>query len=225
MLVTCERDPAPLADAPTGSPAQTALLRWEGGLLPCVVQDARTGTVLMLAWMTPAAFERTLATGEAWFWSRARQALWRKGETSGHTQRVVRSAVDCDGDAVLLQVVPQGPACHTGHASCFYRDAGGREQLDAGPVLARLEAVIALRRRTMPAGSYTARLLAGGVDAVGAKVREEAEEVVRAARAESDDRVAEEAADLLYHLLVLLAGRGVPLARALDVLAARGALE
>ncbi len=214
---------APLPGGPEGGPAQAALLRWEDGLLPCVVQDARTGTVLMLAWMNAEAFARTLATGDAWFWSRTRQALWRKGETSGHSQRVVRGAVDCDGDAVLLQVVPRGPACHTGHASCFYRDADGGEQRDAGPVLPRLEAVIAQRRRTMPPGSYTAHLLAGGVDAIGAKVREEAEEVVRAARAESDDRVAEEAADLLYHLLVLLAGRGVPLARVLDVLAARGA--
>ncbi|MDR7556205.1 MAG: bifunctional phosphoribosyl-AMP cyclohydrolase/phosphoribosyl-ATP diphosphatase HisIE [Armatimonadota bacterium] len=218
-----EPDDAPLPGGADGGSAQAALLRWEGGLLPCVVQDARTGTVLMLAWMNPEAFARTLATGEAWFWSRTRQALWRKGETSGHTQRVVRTAVDCDGDAVLLQVVPQGPACHTGHASCFYRDTGGCEQRAAGPVLPRLEAVIADRRRAMPSGSYTARLLAGGVDAIGAKVREEAEEVVRAARAESDDRVAEEAADLVYHLLVLLAGRGVPLARVLDVLAARGA--
>jgi phosphoribosyl-ATP pyrophosphohydrolase/phosphoribosyl-AMP cyclohydrolase len=218
-----EDDPVQGAARPASDAPQAGLLRWEAGPLPCVVQDARSGTVLMLAWITREALERTLATEQAWFWSRARQALWRKGETSGHTQRVVRVAVDCDGDAVLLQVVPQGPACHTGHASCFYRDEAGGEQPEAGPVLARLEAVVAQRRRTMPAGSYTARLLAGGVDAAGAKVLEEAEEVVRAARAESDERVAEEAADLLYHLLVLLAGRGLSLARALEVLAARGA--
>ncbi|MDR7481402.1 MAG: bifunctional phosphoribosyl-AMP cyclohydrolase/phosphoribosyl-ATP diphosphatase HisIE [Armatimonadota bacterium] len=215
-------DHPPRAARPAPDAVQAAL-RWEAGPLPCIVQDARSGTVLMLAWMTREAFERTLATGQAWFWSRARQALWRKGETSGHTQRVVRVAVDCDGDAVLLQVVPQGPACHTGHASCFYRDGGGAEQPEAGPVLARLEAVVAQRRRTMPAGSYTAQLLAGGVEVTGAKVLEEAGEVVRAAREETTDRVAEEVADLIYHLLVLLAARGMPLARALDVLAARGA--
>ncbi len=208
-----------------GGPFQGAEgpLQWADGLLPCVVQDARTGEVLMLAWMNQESLTRTLQTGETWFWSRSRQALWHKGETSGHTQRVVAIRVDCDGDAILAEVVPNGPACHTGRPSCFYRTPDGQEQAAGGPVLSRLEATIVERRRTMPEGSYTAALLRGGIEAVGAKITEEAEEVIRAGRQESSDRVAEEAADLLYHLLVLLAAREVPLTRVLDVLAARGA--
>jgi phosphoribosyl-ATP pyrophosphohydrolase/phosphoribosyl-AMP cyclohydrolase len=196
---------------------------WSQGLLPVVVQDARSGAVLMLAWMNRDAFERTRRTGEMWFWSRSRQALWRKGEMSGHTQRLVDLRVDCDGDALLAQVAPAGPACHTGRLSCFYRAPDGAEQTTHGPVLSRLEGIIAERRRAMPERSYTAALLRGGLEAIGAKIAEEAEEAVRAGREESDERVAEETADLLYHLLVLLAHRGVPLARALDVLASRGA--
>lgn len=198
-------------------------LDWAAGLLPCVVQDARSGAVLMLAWMNQESLARTLATGETWFWSRSRQALWHKGETSGHTQRVVAIRIDCDGDAIVAEVVPRGPACHTGRPSCFFRTADGQEQPAGGPVLSRLEATIGARRRTMPEGSYTSALLRGGIGAIGAKVTEEAEEVVRAGRSESDDRVAEEAADLLYHLLVLLAARGVTLTQVLDVLSARGA--
>ncbi|MDR7418573.1 MAG: bifunctional phosphoribosyl-AMP cyclohydrolase/phosphoribosyl-ATP diphosphatase HisIE [Armatimonadota bacterium] len=200
-----------------------ALPDWSQGLLPVVVQDARSGAVLMLGWMNEQAFERTRATGEMWLWSRARQTLWRKGETSGHFQRVTDLRVDCDGDAIAAQVVPAGPACHTGHISCFYRTPDGEEQLAHGPVLSRLEGVVAERRRAMPEDSYTASLLRGGLQAIGPKIAEEADEVVRAARHETDERVAEEAADLLYHLLVLLAHRGVPLTRVLDVLASRGA--
>lgn len=198
-------------------------LVWEQGLLPVVVQDARSGMVLMLAWMNREAFERTRETGEAWFWSRTRQALWRKGETSGNTQRITDLRIDCDGDALVAQVVPAGPACHTGRLSCFYRTPEGMELAVPAPVLSRLEAVIVERRRVMPAGSYTASLLRGGVEAIGAKVIEEAEEVVHAAREESGGRVAEEAADFIYHLLVLLAWRGVTLDDVLDVLAKRGA--
>jgi len=197
-------------------------LNWAKGLLPCVVQDARTGAVLMLAWMNREAMARTMQTGETWFWSRSRGTLWHKGETSGHTQRLVGISIDCDGDAILAQVVPNGPACHTGQVSCFYRTAEGNEETPE-PVLSRLEGTIAQRRRTMPEESYTAALLRAGIDAIGAKVAEEAEEVVRAAREETPERVAEEAADVLYHLLVLLAARQVPLSRVLDVLAARGA--
>ena len=200
-----------------------APLAWEDGLLPAVVQDARTGVVLMLAWMTREAFERTQATGQTWFWSRSRQALWHKGETSGHVQRVTDVRIDCDRDAVLVQVVPSGPACHTGRLSCFFRTAEGAEQSAFGPVLSRLEAVIADRKRRMPEGSYTTSLLRSGLEAIGAKITEEAEEVVRAAHGETDARVAEEAADVLYHLLVLLRAREVPLTHVLDVLHARGA--
>lgn len=197
-------------------------LKWANGLLPCVVQDARTGAVLMLAWMNREAMARTIQTGETWFWSRSRGTLWHKGETSGHTQRLVGISIDCDGDAILAQVVPNGPACHTGQVSCFYRTAEGNEQTPE-PVLSRLEDTIAQRRRTMPDESYTAALLRAGIDAIGAKIAEEAEEVVRAAREETAERVAEEAADVLYHLLVLLAARRVPLTQVLDVLTARGA--
>ncbi|MDR7543168.1 MAG: bifunctional phosphoribosyl-AMP cyclohydrolase/phosphoribosyl-ATP diphosphatase HisIE [Armatimonadota bacterium] len=200
-----------------------APLCWDAGLLPAVVQDARTGVVLTLAWMNREALERTRQTGETWFFSRSRQTLWHKGEASGHTQRVTDLRVDCDGDAIVVQVVPAGPACHTGRESCFYRGADGEEQGPGGPVLARLEQVIAHRQAVMPSESYTASLLRAGADRIGAKVTEEAEEVVRAAGDESDMRVAEEAADLLYHLLVLLAARRVSLARVMEVLAARGA--
>jgi phosphoribosyl-ATP pyrophosphohydrolase/phosphoribosyl-AMP cyclohydrolase len=204
-------------------PAPDVALNWTDGLLPCVVADARTGVVLMLAWMNQEAFERTRQTGEAWFWSRSRQSLWRKGETSGHTQRVVDLRYDCDGDALVAEVIPDGPACHTGRTSCFHYDADGRLREDGGPALARLAAVIAERARTRPPGSYTAALLEGGIETVGAKVEEEAGELVRAGRAESDERVAEEAADLVYHLLVLLASRGVLVTKVLDVLIARRA--
>jgi phosphoribosyl-ATP pyrophosphohydrolase/phosphoribosyl-AMP cyclohydrolase len=178
--------------------------------------------VLMLAWMNHDAFERTRQTGETWFWSRTRQRLWHKGETSGHTQRVVDLRIDCDGDAVLVQVIPSGPTCHTGRPSCFFRSPEGEERATGWPVIARLEAVIEDRRRVMPDRSYTATLLRVGIDAIGAKIAEEAGEVVRAGREESDARVAEEAADVLYHLLVLLAHRGIAVTRVLDVLAARG---
>lgn len=195
-------------------------LAWSGGLLPCVVQDARTGVVLMLAWMNEEAFERTRQTGEAWFWSRSRQSLWRKGETSGHTQRVTGVRMDCDGDAIMMEVVPNGPACHTGQPTCFYRSADG-DGTAQGPVLARLETVIDDRVRRRPEGSYTASLLAGGMGVIATKIVEEAEEVIHAAWREPDQRVAEEAADLLYHLLVLLEARGVGLSQVLDVLQTR----
>ncbi|MDQ7840697.1 MAG: bifunctional phosphoribosyl-AMP cyclohydrolase/phosphoribosyl-ATP diphosphatase HisIE [bacterium] len=198
---------------------------WKDGLLPVIVQDARSGEVLMMAWMNRDACERTRATGEMWFWSRSRRALWRKGATSGHTQRLVDLRLDCDGDALLALVIPNGPACHTGQRSCFHRTPDGEARPVGGPVLSRLEAVIGDRRRVSPQGSYTASLLSAGLAVVGAKVREEAEEVVRAAEGESDYRVAEEAADVLYHLMVLLAARGVPFERVLGVLAARGALS
>lgn len=198
---------------------------WKDGLLPVIVQDARSGEVLMMAWMNRDACERTRVTGEMWFWSRSRRALWRKGATSGHTQRLVDLRLDCDGDALLALVIPNGPACHTGQRSCFHSTPEGEPRPSGGLVLSRLEEVIGERSRAMPGGSYTASLFRAGLTAVGAKVKEEAEEVVRAAEGESDYRVAEEAADVLYHLMVLLAARGVPFERVLEVLAARGALS
>jgi phosphoribosyl-AMP cyclohydrolase / phosphoribosyl-ATP pyrophosphohydrolase len=173
------------------------------GLVPCVVQDARTGEVLTLAYMNREALERTRASGETWFWSRSRQELWHKGETSGNVQRVKELRWDCDADAILALVEPAGPACHTGRRSCFHN---GELEPVPGEALATLERTIAQRRAERPEGSYTAELLADP-GRIGEKLREEADEVARAADEEADERVAAEAADVLYHLAVLLASR------------------
>ena len=180
-------------------------------LLPCIVQDARTGEVLTLAYMNDEALERTRATGEMWFWSRSRGELWHKGETSGNVQRVKELRLDCDEDAVLALVEPAGPACHTGERTCFHKGELDPVPAEALPVLER---TIAERRG---ADTYTGRLLADR-ELVAAKVQEEAEEVVRAAREESDERLAEEAADVLYHLAVLMAERGLDMTDAYRVL-------
>jgi phosphoribosyl-ATP pyrophosphohydrolase/phosphoribosyl-AMP cyclohydrolase len=187
------------------------------GLVPCVMQDARTGEVLTLAYMNEEALERTRETGEVHFWSRSRGELWHKGETSGNVMRLKALRIDCDGDALLALVEPAGPACHTGERSCFHNG-----DLSAVPheALPALERVVAERRDGAPAGSYTAELLADP-PRIGEKVREEAEEVARAAGDESDERVAEEAADVLYHLDVLLASRGLSVSDAFEVLNAR----
>jgi len=187
----------------------------EHGLVPCVVQHWSTGEVLTLAYMNEQALARTRATGELHLFSRSRQEQWHKGATSGNTQRVRELRLDCDGDTLLALVDPAGPACHTGERTCFHRG-----QLDpAAPheVLPALERTIAERARTRPGGSYTAKLLADP-ERIGEKVMEEAEELARAAREESDERVQEEAADLIYHLLVLLASRGRVLAGVAQVL-------
>jgi phosphoribosyl-AMP cyclohydrolase / phosphoribosyl-ATP pyrophosphohydrolase len=190
----------------------------ERGLAPCVVQDAATGEVLTLAYVNAESLERTRETGEMHFWSRSRDELWHKGETSGNVQRVRELRVDCDADAVLALVDPAGPACHTGERSCFFRATGGeRPRPVAHEALPALERTLAERRAERPEGSYTAELLADP-DRIGEKIREEADEVARAVAGESDERVAEEAADVLYHLEVGLLSRDVPLARALEVL-------
>jgi phosphoribosyl-ATP pyrophosphohydrolase/phosphoribosyl-AMP cyclohydrolase len=178
-----------------------------GALRPAIVQDAGSGRVLMLAWMDDEAERLTRETGEAWFWSRSRERLWRKGETSGNTLAVEELRDDCDGDALLLRVRPAGPACHTGALSCF------------APALWR---TIAERAAQRPAGSYTTELLEAGIGACARKVGEEAVEVSVAALDESDERVVEEAADLVYHLYVLLAARGIDIAQVDEVLAVRG---
>jgi phosphoribosyl-ATP pyrophosphohydrolase/phosphoribosyl-AMP cyclohydrolase len=180
----------------------------ERGLVPCIVQDWRTGEVLTLAYMNADALARTRATGEMHFWSRSRQELWHKGETSGNTQALKAIRYDCDGDAIVALVEPTGPACHTGERTCFHR--GELDPPAAYEALPTLERTIAERAETMPAGSYTTLLLADP-PRIGEKVEEEAEEVARAAREESDERVAEEAADVLYHLIVLLRSRGLSL--------------
>jgi phosphoribosyl-AMP cyclohydrolase / phosphoribosyl-ATP pyrophosphohydrolase len=190
----------------------------ERGLVPCVVQDWRTGEVLTLAYMNAEALTRTRATGQMHFWSRSRDELWQKGATSGHTQAVRAIRYDCDADAVLALVEPSGPACHTGERTCFHR--GELEPAAPHEALPDLERVVAERARERPEGSYTVELLDDPAQIAG-KVLEEAAEVVRAADGESDGRVAEEAADLLYHLTVLLRSRDLSLAAAESVLEAR----
>ena len=188
------------------------------GLVPCVIQDWRTGEVLTLAYMNARSLAATRRTGELHLWSRSRDELWHKGATSGNTQAVKAIRYDCDGDALLALVEPAGPACHTGERTCFHR--GELEPPAPHEVLPALERTIADRAATPAEGSYTARLLADPAF-TGAKVEEEAEEVARAAREEADDRVAEEAADVLYHLTVLLHSRGLSLADAEQVLVGR----
>jgi phosphoribosyl-AMP cyclohydrolase / phosphoribosyl-ATP pyrophosphohydrolase len=190
------------------------------GLVPCVTQDWSTGEVLTLAYMNSEAVERTLQTGEMHFWSRSRQELWHKGETSGNVQRMRALRFDCDADALLALVEPHGPACHTGERTCFHRALGadGVATHEALPALAR---TLADRHREMPEDSYTARLFRAGQARMGAKVEEEAEEVARAAREESDERLRSEAADLLYHLGVVLEARGLTYADALAELTNR----
>ena len=173
---------------------------------PAIVQDSATGRMLMLAWMNDEAERLTRETNEAWFWSRSRERLWRKGETSGNTLAVDELRDDCDGDAILLRVTPAGPACHTGSTTCF------------APELLRTISERALER---PDGSYTASLLEAGIGACARKVGEEAVELSVAALDETDERVVEEAADLVYHLYVLLAARGLDVAQVEDALRLR----
>jgi phosphoribosyl-ATP pyrophosphohydrolase/phosphoribosyl-AMP cyclohydrolase len=188
------------------------------GLVPVVVQDWTSGEVLTLAYANAEAVARTRETGELHLWSRSRQELWHKGATSGNTQRVRALRLDCDGDALLALVEPAGPACHTGERTCFF--TGDLEPPAPHEALPGLERTLTERAAARPAGSYTVELL-DDPPLVGAKVMEEAEEVARAAREESDDRVDNEAADVLYHLAVLLHGRGRTLRDAEEVLLGR----
>lgn len=185
------------------------------GLVPCIVQDHSSGEVLTLAYMNAEALALSEATGEMHFFSRSRQELWHKGATSGNVQQLKSLRYDCDADAVLALVEPSGPACHTGERTCFHR--GHLAPLAPFEVLPELERTIATRRGSEPEESYTAALLADPGH-IGEKVQEEAEEVARAAREETDERVANEAADVLYHLAVLLASRSLTLADAGRVL-------
>jgi phosphoribosyl-ATP pyrophosphohydrolase/phosphoribosyl-AMP cyclohydrolase len=193
----------------------------ENGLVPCVIQDWRTGEVLTLAYMNEEALRRTRESGEVHLYSRSRGEQWHKGQTSGNTQVVKALRYDCDADTVLALVEPAGPACHTGERTCFFQ---GDHELVPHEALPALERTIAARAAERPEGSYTARLLADP-RVIGDKVQEEAEEVARAAREEPDERVAEEAADVLYHLTVLLASRGLSLADAEKVLLDRRRVE
>jgi phosphoribosyl-ATP pyrophosphohydrolase/phosphoribosyl-AMP cyclohydrolase len=187
------------------------------GLVPVVIADAANGAVLTLAYANREALEQTLATGSTWLWSRSRGKLWNKGETSGNTQRVVSVSVDCDGDALLYRVVPNGPACHTGAPSCFATtvvlDGAGDAPAGAAfaAAVAGLASTIADRKAHPTEGSYTAKLFARGVDRIAKKLGEEATEVVIAAKNADRGELVWETADLLYHTLVLLAERGVSL--------------
>ncbi len=202
-------------------------LKWDSrGLIPGVVQDADTGAVLMVAWMNREALRQTLRGPHATFWSRSRGELWTKGATSGNVQAVVAVSADCDADALLVSVRPAGPACHTGAPTCFFEPLSGSAPPERlGAALAELAATVQARKGADPESSWTAQLLAGGVKAYGAKIVEEADEVVRACADESEDRVAEEAGDLLYHLLVGLADRGVSLSAVARVVRSRAGVS
>jgi phosphoribosyl-ATP pyrophosphohydrolase/phosphoribosyl-AMP cyclohydrolase len=177
------------------------------GLVPAIVQHARSGEVLMLGYMNEAALARTLETGLVTFWSRSRGELWQKGATSGHVLRLVELRQDCDGDALLVLAEPAGPTCHTGEHTCFYRTLDGEPAGSPRPpsaILARLADLVAQRAAERPAGSYTTKLLDGGVDRIGKKIGEEAAEVIIAAKNGSPTELSWELADLIYHSLVLL---------------------
>jgi phosphoribosyl-ATP pyrophosphohydrolase/phosphoribosyl-AMP cyclohydrolase len=182
------------------------------GLIPAIVQHARSGEVLMLGYMNEEALRLTHETGLVTFWSRSRRALWRKGETSGNHLRLVAVRQDCDGDALLVLAEPAGPTCHTGERSCFHRDLAGAPASAAAPpsaIFARLAERISERRGAAPDSSYTAKLLHGGVDRIGKKIGEEAAEVIIAAKNRSHAELAYELADLLYHSMVLLEEQGL----------------
>ncbi|NOZ27676.1 MAG: bifunctional phosphoribosyl-AMP cyclohydrolase/phosphoribosyl-ATP diphosphatase HisIE [Chloroflexi bacterium] len=207
-------------------------VRFDGrGLVPAIVQDADTGEVLMLAYMNAESLRLTFETGETWFWSRSRRELWHKGATSGNVQRVVDVRLDCDGDTVLVRVRPAGPACHTGARSCFFRRLGAGEREADGAesgerragseVLERLWEVIQDRKTNPREGSYTCSLFEKGAVEIAKKVGEEGVETAVASLGEDDERVLYEAADLVYHLMVLLAHRGLTWAQVEQELAAR----
>jgi len=187
------------------------------GLVPAVVQDADTHEALMVAYMNAESVRRTLDSGDAWFWSRSRSELWHKGETSGNYQRVAKARTDCDADTILLEVHPDGPACHTGATSCFFEDierpteADSEPEHNAGPaIMEELAGVIAERHATMPEGSYVAGLLQAGIDRVAKKVGEESAETIIAAKNGAHDEIVWEVADLWFHSLILLEATGVP---------------
>ncbi len=188
-------------------------IQFRNGLVPAIVRDARSGAILTLAYMNAESLQRTIESGETWFWSRSRNKLWKKGDTSGNSQRVVDIATDCDRDALVVTVIPAGPACHDGSASCF-RDVPDPTDRHPDPspalgiTLQALEAVLRDRYETRPAGSYSAHLFDSGLDTILKKVGEEATEVVIAAKGQSKERVVSEVADLVFHLSVLLVERG-----------------
>jgi phosphoribosyl-ATP pyrophosphohydrolase/phosphoribosyl-AMP cyclohydrolase len=189
------------------------------GLVPAIVQDADTGAVLMMAYMNREALEQTLSRGRAVFFSRSKQRLWEKGETSGHTLEVTSVALDCDADTLLVMARPRGPACHNGTVTCFGNEP--RSAAESIGFLARLEGVITQRASETPDASYTAKLLAKGLNKVAQKVGEEGVETALAGASESSEKLVDEAADLLFHLLVLLRARDIPLRQVIATLESR----
>lgn len=195
-------------------------IKWDkDGLVPVIIQHAENKQVLTLAYMNSEAYQKTIDSEETWLYSRSRQELWHKGATSGNTQKVIDIFYDCDHDAILLSVIPNGPACHTGSTSCF---KGAKEvQTSPSKVLEDLEALIADRYEKLPEGSYTTYLFAKGVDKIGKKIGEESAEVIIAAKNNSKDELKYEAADLIYHLMVLLQNQGVPMNEIYEELSGR----
>lgn len=194
----------------------------ENGLIVSVVQDARTKEVLTVAYMNKESLEKTIETGETWFFSRSRQELWHKGETSGNTQKVVALRVDCDQDALVVEVLPKGPACHKGTVSCFSEVIKEKESsIGSLDILETLKNVIKDREEKMPEGAYTTYLFTEGVDKICKKVGEEATEVVIASKNRDSEELKWEAADLIYHLLVLLQEQKLDLYEVLGVLQKR----
>jgi phosphoribosyl-AMP cyclohydrolase / phosphoribosyl-ATP pyrophosphohydrolase len=194
------------------------------GLVPCIVQDAVRGAVLMLAWMNADALRLTRDTGVVHFWSRSRQALWKKGETSGNTLEVVELRIDCDGDAVLVRARPAGPACHTGKPTCFFRpdDGGEDDGVPAVTILEQVARVLEARRADASAdNSYTRSLLDAGMPKILAKIAEEHAELAAELPAGEDAKVIHETADLLFHVMVGLTARHIPIERVLGELARR----
>jgi len=207
-------------------------IRWSDGLVPAIVQDVDTREVLMMAYMNRESLKLSLESGETWFWSRSRQELWHKGATSGNVQTITSLKYDCDGDTLLVEVKPNGPACHTGAVTCFHNEIIGlpEKSADKGSdnaseasasgssdsesrfeVLAELESVIAERERERPEGAYTTYLFDKGVDKILKKIGEEASETIIAAKNKDNDELRLEVSDLMYHLLVLLQERKLPL--------------
>ncbi len=195
----------------------------EKGLIPAVVQDIKSGTVLMMAYMNKEALEKTLTDGRTWFYSRSRQTLWAKGETSGHIQKVAGIYYDCDADTLLVQVWQTGEACHTGNFSCFYRALQEKDDnlKPEWAALSWLETLVKERKKQMPPNSYTTYLFKSGIDKILKKVGEEATEVVIASKGGKKEEIVYETADLLYHLLVMLAEHNIDLQEIWEELAKR----
>lgn len=194
---------------------------WKKGLIPAIIQNAETGMVLMLGWMNHASLQKTLKTKKVWFYSRSKKRLWMKGEVSKNTLQVVTIDLDCDGDTLLIQAIPAGPTCHTGNKSCFQSKSPTKIPAPSADILSELYTLIDDRKKNMPKKSYTTSLFSKGLLHICAKIYEEAAEVVKAATKETDQRLVEESADLLFHLFVLMTNQGLTLEQLKDELLKR----